>query len=152
VVSVDAVPDPAADGAPLLDSSGRVIGVVVASPSTGPPGLLALSGRAASDLVSRLGRGGRRAIDLGIETVILDPASAAAVGTRPGALVRAVTPGGPGESAGLLVGDVITAIGGSPVDADHPLTATAFGLVSGQRVTMTVVRGTDERSVVLTVG
>ena len=83
---------------------------------------------------------------------MLDPATAVAAGLRPGALVRAVIPGGPGDAAGLLAGDDVTAVDGIPLDAQHPLEAVALSLTEGQRVVLTVVRGGVERTLSVVVG
>jgi putative serine protease PepD len=84
--------------------------------------------------------------------VVLDPATAVAVGLRPGALVRTVVPGGPSDTAGLAAGDVVTALDGIPLDAQHPLDAVALNLTEGQRVVLTVDRGGVERTVNVVVG
>ncbi|HEV3123579.1 MAG TPA: S1C family serine protease [Candidatus Dormibacteraeota bacterium] len=153
VLTVDATADPADDGAPLLDGAGQVIGVVVASPSAGPPGLLTLSGRAAAGMVNRLSHGGTsRSSGFGVDAVPIDAATAAAAGTRPGALIRSVLPGGPADAAGLVAGDVVIRVQGTAVDADHPLDPVVLGLASGQRVTLSVVRGNSDFNVDLTLG
>jgi S1-C subfamily serine protease len=84
--------------------------------------------------------------------VVLDPATAVAVGLRPGALVRAVAPGGPSDTAGLIAGDDVTALDGIPLDAQRPLDAVALSLTEGQRVVLTVVRGGVERTLSVVVG
>jgi putative serine protease PepD len=153
VTTVDTTADPSEDGAPVLDAAGRVIGVVLAGGDGAPPGVLVLSGRSAADLVAAIERGGSaRRPTLGVDAVVLDPATAVAAGLRPGALVRAVIPGGPSDAAGLLAGDDVTAVDGIPLDAQHPLEAVALSLTEGQRVVLTVVRGGVERTLSLIVG
>jgi S1-C subfamily serine protease len=141
-ITVDATPDPQDDGGPLLDAAGHVVGVVVsgaADPAL--PGMVALSGRDAAALVDRLSHGGTsQRPTFGLVAVLLDPATAAAAGLPRGALVRSVVPGGPGEKAGLLKGDVITAVNGVTVDSDHPLDPAALGLEAGQTVSLSVTR------------
>lgn len=152
-IAVDATADPADDGAPLLDAAGEVIGVVVAAAATAPPGLVALSGRAAAALVDRAGRGaGSPAPGFGAEAVVLDPATAAAYGVPPGALVRSVVPGGPADAAGLRPGDVVTAVSGTTIDRAHPFDAAVLGLGPGAQVTLTVVRQGIQVTLTLTVG
>ena len=153
VTTIDATADPSEDGAPVLDAAGRVIGVVLAGGDGAPPGVLALSGRSAADLVAAIERGGSaRRPTLGVDAVVLDPATAVAVGLRSGALVRAVVPGGPSDAAGLVAGDVVTALDGIPLDAKHPLDAVTLNLTEGQRVVLTVVHAGAERSVSVVVG
>jgi S1-C subfamily serine protease len=153
VMTVDATADPSEDGAPVLDATGRVVGVVLAGGDGAPPGVLVLSGRSAGDLVAAIERGGsRRRPTLGVDAVVLDPATAVAAGLSPGALVREVAPAGPGDVAGLQVGDDVTALDGVPLDALHPLDPVALGLTEGQRVVLTVMRAGVERSLSLVVG
>jgi putative serine protease PepD len=153
VTTIDATADPSEDGAPVLDAAGHVIGVVLAGGDGAPPGVLALSGRSAADLVAAIERGGSaRRPTLGVDAVVLDPATAVAVGLRSGALVRAVVPGGPSDTAGLVAGDVVTALDGIPLDAQHPLDAVALSLTEGQRVVLTVVHAGVERTVSVVVG
>lgn len=141
-MTLDATPDPQDDGGPLLDAAGRVLGVVVAVPQDPSlPGMVALSGRDAAALVDRLSHGGTsQRPTFGVVAVLLDPATASAAGLPRGALIRSIVPGGPAEMAGLLKGDVVTAVNGAGVDADHPLDPAALGLAAGQTVSLSVTR------------
>ncbi len=152
-LTVDATPDAEDDGAPLLDAAGQVIGVVVTvNGDASLTGVVALSGRDAAALVDRLSHGGSSLRPtFGVAAVLLDPATAAAAGLPTGALVRAVTAGGPAAKAGLVQGDVITAVNGVPVDAGHPLDAAALGIESGQTVSLSVTRAGQTLQVSLTV-
>ncbi len=153
VLTVDATPDPRQDGAPLLDGNGDVIGVVVDAGSAAP-GVVALSMTAAANLVSAATAGGSSTPEpaLGVQSEIIDPATAAAAGVPVGALILSVTTGGPAAAAGLLPGDVVTAVGSTPLDADHPLDPTVLGLAPDEQVTLTVYRDGKSRTVQLTVG
>ncbi|MFN2582785.1 MAG: S1C family serine protease [Candidatus Dormibacteria bacterium] len=148
-LTVDATPDPREDGAPLLSGNGAVIGVMVDAGSS-TPGLVALSGRAASTLVKAAGGGGA-APTLGIDSIVLDSATAAAAGVPPGALIRSLDPSGPGAQAGLVPGDVVTTVNGATIDSAHPLDPVALGLTPTQQITMTVFAAGATRSITLTV-
>lgn len=50
-----------------------------------------------------------------------------------GALVVEVLPGTPADLAGIQVGDVILAVGGAPIDANHPLQAVLRQFRPGDR-------------------
>lgn len=151
VTTVDAVPDPSDDGAPLLNASGQVVGVVVSSPA-GPSGLLALDGRSAAQLIDALGHGRTStSLGFGAQSTLVDPATAGSAGSRPGALLVCVTTGGAAALAGLRAGDVVTAVGAIGIDADHPFDAVALGLSSGQHVTVTYIRAGQERQTAITV-
>jgi S1-C subfamily serine protease len=152
-MTVDAIPDPQGDGGPLLDAAGRVLGVVVAVPSDPSlPGMVALSGRDAAALIDRLSHGGTsQRPTFGVVAVLLDPATASAAGLPRGALIRSVVPGGPAEKAGLLKGDVVTAVNGAGVDADHPLDPAALGIAAGQTVSLSVTRDGQQLQASITV-
>ena len=64
---------------------------------------------------------------------------------RVGLLVRGVEPGGPAANEGIAEGDLLVAVGDTPLDSVDAL-HTALGAADGS-LTLTVVRGTDERTV-----
>lgn len=66
-----------------------------------------------------------------------------------GAYVGGVNSGSPAEAAGLRAGDVITAVGGTPVGSVDDLTA-ALGKLGPGPVELTVVRGSTTRTVTAT--
>lgn len=153
VLTVDATPDAREDGAPLLDGNGDVIGVVIDA-GTAAPGVVALSMTAASALAAVVtGTGGNAPVPtLGVDSEIIDPATAAAAGVPVGALILGVTAGGPAALAGLVPGDVVIAVGSTSLDADHPFDPTVLGLAPDQQVTLSVFRNGATRSIDLTVG
>ncbi len=153
VLTVDAIPDPHQDGAPLLDGNGSVIGVVVDA-GNAAPGIVALSMTSAADLVvAATGGGGNTPVpSLGVQSQVIDPATAAAAGLPVGALILSVNATGPGATAGLLPGDVVTAVGSITLDASHPFDPTVLGLAPGEQVTLTVYRNGASKTLQLTVG
>jgi putative serine protease PepD len=152
-LTVDATPDPRQDGAPLLDGNGNVIGVVVDAGNSAP-GVVALSMTSAANLLAATsGNGGNAAVPtLGVQSQVLDAATAAAAGVPVGALILSVTTGSPGAAAGLLPGDVVTAVGSTALDATHPFDPSVLGLAPGEQVTLTVSRNGTSKTIQLTVG
>jgi S1-C subfamily serine protease len=108
-------------GGPLVDSAGAVIGILTGDRMQ-PLGLgasadasgFALDATAADQLVTALTSTGSVPSSMGLVTEWLDPASAVALGLPTGVLVDLVDPGSPAAAAGVGVGDVITAVNGSP--------------------------------------
>ena len=151
LLTVDATSAPQADGAPLVDGSGAVTGVV--TDVAAMPGLIAASGRDAATLVSAVQRGSSTtsAASFGVTSVIVDAPVAAAAGIPEGALIQAVSPTGP--AAGLLQpGDVVTAVNGSSVLSAGGFQPGDFGLLVGDRAALQVTgTGGIARSVTLTV-
>lgn len=136
-------------GGPLLDRSGRLVGVNALRLEGGL--ILALGADSARDAVTRLSLGEEpRRARLGV--AVAPPAVARkirrAVGLpeRDGLLVRGVQSGAPAERAGLAEGDLIVAAGGEQVDAVDALHRAVDAAGAGE-LTLTVVRGADEREV-----
>jgi len=142
-ITVDATAEPGADGAPVINSGGQLIGVIsTVTGATAPPGITALSLTAARALLAAA-TGGTPGPSgsFGAEAIYLDPAHAAAAGLPSGALVEAVVPGGPASQAGLQPGDIVTGVDGVSVDATHPFDPGSLGLSPGESAVLTVVRG-----------
>lgn len=152
VFTVDAVPDSREDGAPILDGNGDVVGVVVDA-GNAAPGVVCLSMSAAADLVSSQANGvDATAPTLGVQSDIIDPATAALEKVPSGALVISVTPAGPAALAGVMPGDIVLDVGTIRMDIGHPLDATSLGLAPHQLVTLSVYRDGHIRTIDLTVG
>ena len=69
-----------------------------------------------------------------------------------GAVVQEVVAGSPAEDAGVQVGDIITAVDGTPIDANHRLADVVSQYQPGDRVKLTVWRAGDAKSVTATLG
>ncbi len=161
-------------GGPLLDSTGRVIGVnsqieggtVDANVGVG----FAISSDTAAPVARQLIAHGSVAHGwLGVEVQTLDPGIAKVVHGVPGkgVLVARVTKNSPAAKAGLkagthqvtvdgasalLGGDTITALDGSPITSSSRLAEAIGQRKPGDTVTLTVVRGGSTRSVQVTLG
>jgi S1-C subfamily serine protease len=151
LVAVDATAAPAADGAPLVDGTGAVLGVVTTVPSSN--GIVAASGRAAATLLAAVQRGAAPLpATFGVTSVLLAAPAAAAAGLSQGALIEAVDPAGP--SAGLLrPGDVVTMVNGTSTTTAGGLLPSDFGLLAGDTAQLQVSgAGGAVRSITLVVG
>jgi serine protease Do len=135
-------------GGPLVDAEGRLLGINTVRMEGGL--LLALPADAAlRTRVDALARGEAPSRPrLGV--ALAPPRAArrlrAAVGLpeRDGLLVRGVEPDSPAASAGLESGDLLVAAGDRPL---HSYDELFDALEAGGPLTLTVVRGTDEREV-----
>jgi 2-alkenal reductase len=154
VIQTDAAINPGNSGGPLLDSSGRLIGVTTA--------ILSESGSSAGvgfaipvDLVNRvvpqiISHG--RAPLPGIGIVPADERLAAQLGV-PGVVVLGVKPGSPADRAGIrpfdprsgAVGDIIVAAQARRTPTAADLTAVLEEAGVGTQVSLTIIRGEAQR-------
>jgi putative serine protease PepD len=137
VIQTDAPINPGNSGGPLLDANGRVIGVnsqiETGGSGNGNVGIgFAVPSNTVRDVIPRLQRGEaiRRAY-LGVSTT---------TGSDPGAVVGDLTEGGPAEQAGLRVGDVIVAVGGTTVRTPDDVAAAIQDRHPGETVAISVQR------------
>jgi S1-C subfamily serine protease len=147
---------PGSSGGPVLDATGQLLGINTNRLGEGfylaIPADEALRGR-----VDALGRGESvRPPRLG---VAITPGHMArrmrrAVGLpdAEGLLIREVDEAGPAARAGLTRGDLIVAAAGQPVRSVDDLFGVLRAAAPGSTIELTVLRGTDERSVQVTLG
>jgi S1-C subfamily serine protease len=69
-----------------------------------------------------------------------------------GALIEVVESGSPAEKAGIQVSDLITAVNGVAVDANHALADLIRARKPGDKVTLSLLRKGNSRSVEVTLG
>jgi putative serine protease PepD len=145
VIQTDAPINPGNSGGPLLDDTGRVIGVnsqiATAGGGQGNVGIgFAVPSNTVREVVPRLEQGARIARPwLGVETS--DPTDPTA---PPGAEVTSVVPGGPADGAGVDQGDVITEVNGQAVNSADDVSRIVNGKRPGDKVDMHVDRqGTE---------
>ncbi|MGA8208208.1 MAG: S1C family serine protease [Candidatus Dormiibacterota bacterium] len=150
-------------GGPLVDSAGAVIGILTGDRMQ-PLGLgasadasgFALDATAADQVVTALTSTGSVPSSIGLVTEWLDPASAAALGLPTGVLVDSADPGSAAAAAGLDVGDVITAVNGSPAWSSKSASYPSFSDLleandAASAVPLTVVRAGVTRQLSLTI-
>jgi serine protease Do len=139
-------------GGPLVDPAGNLLGINSIRLDGGLI-LAAPANAAARERVLLLARG-EAPVAHRLGVAVAPPRAARrmrrAVGLpeRDGLLVRAVEEGGPADHAGIERGDLIVAAGGKAIDSVEALYSVLDGLPpSGGEVELTVVRGTEERTV-----
>ena len=158
VIQTDAAINPGNSGGPLLDSSGRVIGVNTAiySPSGASAGIgFAVPVDAIRQLVPQLIEYGRP-LRPGIGVQLLSDQWAARLRIA-GAIIQSVVRDSPAARAGLeglresrrgpILGDVIVAVGGEPVRSISDLVLAFEEIGIGERARLTVERDGRRREV-----
>jgi S1-C subfamily serine protease len=135
---------PGFSGGPLVDMQGRVVGLNSWHLARGEA--LALPAALAHDIVQLLLTQGRiRRAYLGVtsQPVALPSAMRQQLGLQQESalMVLGVEPGSPAEQGGLLLGDLLLALGGQPVTDAEDLRQALGPAAAGQPTTLTVVRG-----------
>jgi S1-C subfamily serine protease len=70
----------------------------------------------------------------------------------PAAAAPAIVAGGPADTAGLKAGDIITAVNGQALDAQHPLDLVMSQLAPGQTASLTVLRNGQTITIAVQLG
>jgi len=155
---------PGDSGGPLVDQSGRVIGMDTAASdgfrfsATGGDGYaipiddaLRIAHQISSGNASSTVHIGPTAL-LGVEVQAAQDQNGFGAPTS-GALVAGVVSGGPAEAAGIVAGDLITAVDGQPVDSPDALSAAMLAQRPGDVVSVGYVDGSGrQRSVQVRLG
>ena len=173
VIQTDAAINPGNSGGPLLDGSGRVIGInsQIASSSGGNDGVgfavpIETASKVADDL---LADGKVEHAYLGITGGDVTPevAKALELSVEEGAVVSDALDGGPADKAGIrgsdrevtvdgqsfpAGGDVIVAIDGEPITGMEEVIAVVDSRQAGDTITITVVRDGDRREIEVKLG
>jgi S1-C subfamily serine protease len=172
-IQTDAPINPGNSGGPLIDATGKVIGVnsqieTGGSGSNGNIGIgFAVPIDTAKAIIPELKKSGR--VDrgyLGVSTTTIDKSlQGLNLPVDHGALVQSVTPGSPADKAGIragdisatldgdpiqLGGDIITEVDGKPIKSNDDLTAAIAGRKPGEKVQITIRRGDKTKEVEVT--
>jgi len=170
-IQTDAAINHGNSGGPLFDAKGRVIGVnsQIESDSGGNDGVgFAVPSNTVASIASQLiATGTAQHAQLGVTVVTIPAQSAARLGTAAGVAVGTVQAGGAADTSGLKPstgtrtidgtayptgGDVVVAIDGVPVTTSEQLRGIIDGHRPGDRVTLTVSRGSETRTVSVKLG
>jgi putative serine protease PepD len=147
-VQTDAAINPGNSGGPLLDATGRVVGVnaQIATNTGANDGVgFAIPIDTAKQVIPQLKTG--KPIErpyLGVST------SDATTGT--GAVVLRVVAGGPANDAGLLAGDRILSLGGHTVSQSDDVSSAVIARNPGDKIEIRVKRGGSEKTLTAKLG
>jgi serine protease Do len=112
------------------------------------------SGSIPSNIVSKVwtelrDKGHVHRSDIGIHAQTITPALASGLDLPRdwGVLVADVTPGGPGEAAGIKTGDIVLSLDGKPMENARQLQVNLYRYSAGQRVTLEILHGGKKESI-----
>jgi putative serine protease PepD len=164
-IQTDAAINPGNSGGALVDLAGRVVGInqsiATAGSNSGPfgqqggePGNIGIGFAIPSDTAVRISQeliasGKATHALLGVET---QTATSNDQQTAIGATIASVTPGSAADKAGIKAGDVVTKVDDRVIGQSEDLAATIRSFAPGTKVTLTIQRGNDTRTVNVTLG
>jgi len=154
-VQTETTPYPGFSGGPLVNTEGEVLGLNTSGLTRGSS--LTIPVKVAWRIADTLAKHGsvKRGY-LGVRTQPVDVPDAARQALKReqshGLLVLWLEEGGPAEKSGLLVGDILVAIGGQPVGDADDLFAALNGDTVGKAIAVEVLRGGRPETVEVTVG
>ena len=155
MLQTDAPINPGNSGGMLANAFGQVIGVndsiiTGSDPSAGDSGNVgvgfAIPIGLAKSVADRLVAG--RPIEFGY----LGVTTKNSAGARAGGYIEGVVGGSPGAKAGLKSGDIVIKVDGNPIGGGTDLAAAIRARKPGDKVRLTVLRGSSELAMVATVG
>src|SRR5262249_13176077 len=157
-IQIDAPINKGNSGGPTFDMDGNVMGVNTAiySPSGGSVGIgFDIPAETVKSVVAQLkdkGTVSRGWIGTQIQPVTADIADSLGMKGPEGALVSEPQANGPAAKAGILSGDVITAVNGHAVKDARDLARQIGAMAPGETAKLSVWRKGEEKSISLTLG
>jgi serine protease Do len=163
-IQTDAAINPGNSGGALINARGEMIGMNTAiltggSSFGGEAGNIGIGfavpsnmAKSVMDQIMKTGKVSRGYMGVTLQSLTPELAQQFGLKDTHGAVVADVTPGAPGDKAGLKSGDVITAIDGNKIADSNELTMQVVQHAPGSRVTLDVIRNGQPMKVAVTLG
>jgi len=152
-VQTDVVMYPGFSGGPLINAAGQLLGLNTSALARGVSLTIpTVTIRRVVDMLVQHGKIRRGYLGVNTQPVRLPAALEQQLGQETGLLLAAVEPGSPAEQGGLLLGDTIVALEGSPVQQHDDLLALLSSDRVGKPVTLKIVRGGQVQEISVVVG
>jgi serine protease Do len=152
-IQTDATINPGNSGGALVDTAGRLVGVntLIYSQSGGSEGIgFAAPSNIVRNVFTQIRKQGRvRRGEIGVNSQTITPLMAEALGLSydAGVILADVTPGGPGEKAGLEPGDIVLTLDGKPMENGRQFRINVYTRGVGEQVSLEIRRGERTRTV-----
>lgn len=152
-IQTDASINPGNSGGALVDTEGNLVGIntAIIGPSGGNIGIgFAIPINMVTqvkDQIIQYGKIQRGHLGVQVQDLTPDLARSFDISVNQGAIIVNVEKGSPAQKAGLMRGDVVTAVNGNPVESAAKL-RNVIGLARiGDMVTLNILREGDERRI-----
>ncbi len=148
-VQTDASINPGSSGGPLVDVSGRIVGIntLILSQNGGYEGIgFAAPSNIARAVYRQIRAFGRvRRGDIGVHAQTVTPVLAAGLrlARERGVVLADVMPGGAAASAGLKAGDIVLSVDGKPMENGRQFNVNLYRRAAGEVVTLEILRGSE---------
>ena len=160
LIQVDAAINGGNSGGALVNEKGQLVGInTLYANGSGTESFagigFAIPGNYAVDIANKVIAGEQVThayIGLSCSTVNAQNAQANHLSVSQGAYVAEVADGGPGQTAGIEVGDIITRIGDQSVDSADGFILAVRSYSVGDTVDVVVMRGSEEKTFQVTLG
>ena len=146
-------------GGPIVNARGEVLGMATSGPRRSVMTLPVSTVESVVNQLLQRGRVARGYFGFGVQPIAFPPSASPntarqspGAGSGRGLLIVTIAPGSPAETAGLLLGDIVVAIEGSPVQGVRSLQASLDSENVGRSVTLELIRGGKLLKVPVTIG
>lgn len=156
-IQTDAPINPGNSGGPLVNAQGNVVGIntLILTQSGGSEGLgFAVPSNIVQNVVEQILKSGRvirGEIGVAVQTVNTYLAGGLRLPQDWGVVISDVEPDGPGDKAGLRVGDVIAALNGRPMENARQFNVNVYRPAIGETVQLEILRGKQRLHVAVAV-
>jgi S1-C subfamily serine protease len=141
-------------GGPIVNASGEVLGMATSGPRHSVATIAASTVTRVVDQLLKRGRIARGYLGIGVQPVTLSEATRSSLGITSdrGLLIATLASDSPAEKSGLLLGDILLAVDGSPVRGARSLLTALDPENVGKSVAIELMRGGKLLKLAIVVG
>ena len=154
-IRTDAIPYPGFSGGPLVDGSGKVLGMNTSGLTRGASISIPINlGLKVAEALVKHGSVRRGYLGVRSQPVEIPTNQQKGLGRQQssGLLLVGIESDSPADEAGLMVGDILTGFAGEPLTEPDDLFASLAGEVVGEQVALEILRAGQKQELKVTIG